>query len=57
MHRISPPLTPPGVVPKPLGAVHFEKIEYGRLGVWNAPFVGHRTGFTQRTAIAVELFF
>lgn len=24
--------------------------------MWNVPFVGHRTGFTERTAIAVELF-
>jgi len=38
------------------GCVHFEKLEYTRWGVWDAAFVGTRTGFTQRTAIAVELF-
>lgn len=41
---------------KPLGAVHFERIEYSRTEIWNHPFVGHRTGFVQRTALAVELF-
>lgn len=38
------------------GCVHFERLEYTRWGVWDAAFVGTRTGFTQRTAIAVELF-
>lgn len=42
-------------LPKEKGFVHWERLEFGRLEVWNVPFIGHRTGFTARTAIAVEL--
>mmetsp|Transcript_20862 Transcript_20862/g.52672 ORF Transcript_20862/g.52672 Transcript_20862/m.52672 type:complete len:334 (-) Transcript_20862:842-1843(-) len=42
-------------LPSDRGVVHWEKLEYGRAEVWNMTFVGHRTGLTQRTAIAVEL--
>lgn len=38
------------------GCVHFENLQYSRWGVWDAAFVGLRSGFTQRTAIACELF-
>ena len=43
-------------LPEDRGVVHAEKLEFGRLEVWNKTFVGHRTGFTQRTAIAEEIF-
>lgn len=43
-------------LPPEKGVVHWERLEFGRMEVWNMPFVGHRTGLTERTAIAVELF-
>ena len=43
-------------LPADRGIVHWERIQFTRLGVWNAPFVGHRTALWVRTAIAVELF-
>lgn len=43
-------------LPPEKGIVHWEKLEYGRISVWNVPFIGHRTGLTERTAIAVEVF-
>lgn len=43
-------------MPSDKGVVHFEKLEYGRMEVWNMSFMGHRTGLTQRTAVAIELW-
>ncbi|CAD7941355.1 unnamed protein product [Amoebophrya sp. A120] len=43
-------------IPADKGIIHSENLEYGRAEVWNMSFVGHRTGLTQRTAIAAELW-
>lgn len=43
-------------LPAEKGIVHWEKIQFSRTAVWNAPFVGHRTALWERTAVAVELF-
>ncbi|CAD7929318.1 unnamed protein product [Amoebophrya sp. A25] len=43
-------------IPAEKGVIHHEQLEYGRAEVWNMTFVGHRTGLTQRTAIAAEIF-
>ena len=38
------------------GVVHWEALHFSLTEVWTRPFVGHRTGLLERTAVACELW-